>query len=344
MRTGASRRAITISVAMTALLCGASGCAVAPSGGVRPVHVSDRRDVMVLADSRTVDVNLTAVRTGAGLVVVDALSSPGAGLVAKERLRRWAGNRIVVLILTHAHGDHVWGAQSLDADFVIASVETREDIPLDLTQWRATQEARLEMLEGASDAADAESDRRTREVRAVREDLRIMASVEVDQTLPDETVASRHAFERGRHDFELRVFPSAHTRGDLVVSVPSADLLVVGDLIFSGQLPFIGGTAAGSAEQLVAIHEELLSMTSPSTVVVPGHGPPGGPELIEDRLDYLRALIDVIDGVLSAGGSLEDARTAAAGLGFERMNGYERFHEPNVERVWEERRRERRPL
>lgn len=57
--------------------------------------------------------NVTAIRTGAGLVLVDTGSRETAGQTLAA-LRRWDDGPVHTVIYTHGHIDHSWGARLLD--------------------------------------------------------------------------------------------------------------------------------------------------------------------------------------------------------------------------------------
>ena len=57
--------------------------------------------------------NVTAIRTGAGLVLVDTGSRETASQTLAA-LRRWDDGPVHTVIYTHGHIDHSWGARLLD--------------------------------------------------------------------------------------------------------------------------------------------------------------------------------------------------------------------------------------
>ncbi|WP_106396540.1 MBL fold metallo-hydrolase [Actinocorallia populi] len=101
----------------------------------------------------------------------------------------------------------------------------------------------------------------------------------------------------------------AHTSGDTIVWLPDDGVLFAGDVVWAGTTPFcLMGSVTGS----LAVIEELRGL-GPRTVV-PGHGPVGGPELLDQTERYLSWLMDVaIEGVARGRTVLEAA--AAADLG-----------------------------
>ncbi|WP_406474338.1 MBL fold metallo-hydrolase [Streptomyces platensis] len=88
----------------------------------------------------------------------------------------------------------------------------------------------------------------------------------------------------------------AHTAGDAAVWLPRERVLFTGDLAMSGVSPFVPmGSVAGSLAAL-----DALRALEPR-VVVPGHGPVGGPEILDDTMAYLRLVQRLAEDGLAAG-------------------------------------------
>ena len=81
----------------------------------------------------------------------------------------------------------------------------------------------------------------------------------------------------------------AHTTNDIVVWIPERSVLFCGDLLFNGGTPFL---LSGSVLGAIDVLENFLRPLGARTIV-PGHGPVGGPELIEPVLGYLRFIADL---------------------------------------------------
>jgi cyclase len=74
----------------------------------------------------------------------------------------------------------------------------------------------------------------------------------------------------------------AHSATDVVLWLPARRLLLAADLVFNGGTPFVlFGSVSGSLAALAQL--EGLG----AEVVVPGHGPVGGPETLGRQADYL---------------------------------------------------------
>jgi cyclase len=97
---------------------------------------------------------------------------------------------------------------------------------------------------------------------------------------------------------------AAHTTNDVVAWIPARKVLFTGDLVFNGGTPFVlMGSVAGS----LMVLDRLMEFGA--EVLVPGHGPPCGPEMIDIVGEYLRFVQDAAAEATAAGISpLEAAR------------------------------------
>jgi cyclase len=110
---------------------------------------------------------------------------------------------------------------------------------------------------------------------------------------------------------ELRyVGTPAHTTNDSILWIPDRSVLFAGDLLFNGGTPFVlMGSVSGALDVLENVVKPLGAQT-----VVAGHGPVGGPELIDEVAGYLRFVQDTAAKGRAAGLSpLDAAREADLG-------------------------------
>ena len=95
----------------------------------------------------------------------------------------------------------------------------------------------------------------------------------------------------------------AHTTNDSIIHIPDRSVLFAGDLLFNGGTPFL---LMGSITGAIEVLEQVVAPLGAQTIV-PGHGPVGGPELIDDVLGYLRFVQDTARRGRDAGLSPLDA-------------------------------------
>src|SRR5215472_1323469 len=84
----------------------------------------------------------------------------------------------------------------------------------------------------------------------------------------------------------------AHTDGDVAVWLPSANVLVMGDLMTNGSYPIIDESSRGSLRGMVETIERLLRLVNADIVVVPGHGAIGNRQDLHSFRGMLRTIED----------------------------------------------------
>jgi glyoxylase-like metal-dependent hydrolase (beta-lactamase superfamily II) len=165
--------------------------------------------------------NIVFLVNDAGVVVIDAASTLDSARAALAALRTITNAPIRHLIITHAHWDHVGGADAIREPGT--SVIAHADFPDELRRVQAFNPPFHWFFGSGAYSYDVAVDRLVSQ---------------------EETI--RHG------DLEMRLIPapSGETRGALFVLLPQHSLLVVGDVF----MPYVGApfTGEGSAEGYLA--------------------------------------------------------------------------------------------
>ena len=187
--------------------------------------------------------NASAIVTDAGVVIVDTLGSPSLAVLFLSKLREVTEQPITTVILTHYHADHIYGLQVFK--------ELGATVIAPAGAW--------DYLDSPA-AKDRLDERRLSLDPWVNDDTRLVA--------PDRVIDANQTLTIGGVTLTLSYLGSAHSDGDLSVLVQPDQVLLSGDIIFEGRLPWVGD--ADTAHWLTVLQQ--LQQSGPKALV-PGHGP-----------------------------------------------------------------------
>ncbi|MEV1333676.1 MBL fold metallo-hydrolase [Micromonospora costi] len=227
------------------------------------VEVADR--VHVLTEP-VLDVNVTLVVGDGAALVVDTLSTAAQAADLAAAIRSITGAPWTV-VNTHHHFDHCFGNAVLAAD-PPRPVYAHERAAAALRDAdRLRREAYAEVLAGWPELAPA-----------------VAGTALLAPTHP---VGTEARLDIGGRRVLLRHPGPGHTGADLVVHVPDADVLVAGDLVEqSGPPAFEDAYPLRWPDALT----DLLRLTTPATVVIPGHGTPVDVAFVREQQRQLAEL------------------------------------------------------
>lgn len=214
---------------------------------------------------------------GEGSLVVDCGYTSAAARDLRAAAEELAGP-IERLVVTHADFDHYGGAQVFSDVPIVASERTSaaivENGPGRISELRETMNAYL-----------AELDKRNAPEWEREQGRAIAAEVPgLDLAPPTETFAGE--LELGT----ARVIDcgTGHTASDAVVWLPDQKVLFTADLI--GVDNHLNLTR-GDPRNWLAILDRLEALRPDR--IVPGHGPPAGPEAIASAREYIGTLLEL---------------------------------------------------
>ena len=187
--------------------------------------------------------NAAFVVTREGVVVVDALGSPTLASELIVAIGAITSQPIREVIVTHYHADHIYGLQ------VFKAAGAR------ITAHRLGQDY-------------LQSENAALRLRASRTELAPWIDAQTRLVPADRWIDAPLSFTLGGVSFVVQPAGPAHTPEDLVVVLPDQGVLIAGDLVFRGRLPFVGQADSG---RWIAALSRLLEYHA--RVIVPGHGP-----------------------------------------------------------------------
>jgi len=233
------------------------------------------------------DVNVTLVGGERGLLVVDTHGSAAAAREVVDDVRRLGAGEVVGIVNTHWHFDHTFGNGTFRAAYDEVPIHAHENAVAELARWGERTRQRF---------ADDPDDPHSEDVTAT------------EIVLPDQTFSSARVLDLGDRAVEL-VYPGrGHTSGDLVVRVPDADALLAGDLVEESAPPYYNDDCWPMDWPLSL--DIVLGLTTPASVVVPGHGAPVDREFVEVQRNEIGIVAETIRDLAGRGVPLEKALDA----------------------------------
>lgn len=202
------------------------------------------------------------------VVAVDACATHRRTQALLDIIARTTGLPVRTLVNTHFHGDHTYG-NALFRDAVVVGHER----------------CREELL----------ADRLLADPPQVFEPVPNWGPLQVRP--PELTFAS--SMTLWLDDLEIRLDAAgepAHTDADVLAWLPSRGVLFTGDLVFNGGTPLLlQGSVAGYLTALGRVRDY------DAPILVPGHGQPCGPEVLDQLERYASFVLDTASSARAAG-------------------------------------------
>jgi glyoxylase-like metal-dependent hydrolase (beta-lactamase superfamily II) len=224
------------------------------------------------------------------LIIVDANFPSGARLAAADA-KKLSNKPIKYVFDTHHHGDHAYGNAvwtEMGATTLAYAGVAQEMKRYEPKRWQETNRKDVKELNRTT----AEPPKQTFE------------------TTP-------FVLDDGTRRVEFHFFGWAHTRGDGFVYLPKEQILATGDAIANGAFNYMGdGHVANWPKVADAAGNRKIQH------VLPGHGRPGGKEIVIGQATFMREIYAGVQGLIKAGKSVDDiqkmgmAKTLEASLKF----------------------------
>jgi len=210
------------------------------------------------------------------LIVVDA-NFPSGARAALADAKKVSSKPVKYVFDTHHHGDHAYG----NAIWTEAGATT------------LAYKGVAEEMKRYEPARWQESARQRKDVRDLNR-----ASVEPPRQTFDKTP---FVLEDGARRVEFHYLGWAHTRGDGFVYLPKEQILCTGDAVANGPYNYTADGNVGNWPKVIQAAQKLNV-----TRVLPGHGEPGGKEVLAGEERFMTELHKAVKSAVGQGKKLSD--------------------------------------
>src|SRR6266849_3001805 len=211
------------------------------------------------------------------VAVVDANFPKEAGDVI-QAIKKTTDKPIRYVLDTHHHGDHSYGNEVFGQ--AGASIVAQ------------TNCARLLRVNGPKEFAEAGKPPTGRKDVA-------KSKLKVPSLIFDE----KFVLDDGKQRVEFLFFGHAHTSGDAFAYMPKHKMVCTGDACVNGAFNFMGHSDSTSWIRVLEKCQQL-----DVNLILPGHGPPDGKELLEKQKRYFVELRQQVKKGIDAGQDFEDIK------------------------------------
>ncbi|MFD7595321.1 MBL fold metallo-hydrolase [Kitasatospora sp. NPDC059812] len=224
----------------------------------------------------------------------------GEFLAASRRLLP-AGVEVDRVIVTHANGDHLWGAGVVPDAEVISTREALEHI-----HYEPTPQQQHALVVGGDPDSPLGG--------YLREHFGRFDWSATDPVHPDTVFTGELELRVGEYPVQVTGLPAAHTSGDLIVHLPYQRAVFTGDVIFGSTPEYPGDHPvhwAGPLENVITACERILA--TGAEIFVPGHGPVLDRDGVRHHIAYLTYVRERAHALHTAGiPALDAARRVIA--------------------------------
>jgi glyoxylase-like metal-dependent hydrolase (beta-lactamase superfamily II) len=216
------------------------------------------------------------------LVVIDA-NYPSGARGAMADCKRLSRKPVKYVFDTHHHGDHIYGnavwteAGSTTIAFPGVAAEMKR---LEPARWLAAVQSRPDVAELHRDTPEPP-----------KQDIS----------------APQFVLNDGQRKIEFLHFGWAHTRGDGFAYLPKEEVLCTGDAVVNGPHNATMDANIGNWPTVLRAAEKLKVK-----FVLPGHGVPGGRELIAGQEQFMVELYKAVKAGVEQGKPVEDLQASVS--------------------------------
>ncbi|HUT82077.1 MAG TPA: MBL fold metallo-hydrolase [Candidatus Bathyarchaeia archaeon] len=191
----------------------------------------------------------------------------------REKLEADTGKKFTTLIITHTHGDHVFGNKIYKDCQIIASKKTNE---------RMEENSKIDW-----------TPEKIEEWKKTAEDPTALEGVEI--ILPSLTFKDEFLIEDQNITVKVKN-TGGHTDGSSYVYCSNYKVLTAGDNLFNDSFPWGGDKSANPIKWIAAL-KEYLSLDIEH--FIPGHGNVSGKDKIQEFLAYLEKVTKLMTKMIA---------------------------------------------
>jgi glyoxylase-like metal-dependent hydrolase (beta-lactamase superfamily II) len=226
-------------------------------------------NIYKLEATTTYSVNMLAYVGDGGILLVDDCMA-GASEAIQAELKKLSPKPIKYIISTHAHADHTGGNKLFGKDAIII----------------AHSNVRKQLTSG----------------------LNILQEFP-EKSLPDKSIDKEMSLDFGGETIKIIPLPGGHSDSDLIVWFKKSNVVCMGSLLLTNQLPFIDYQAGGDIKAYPKNIEKAISILPDDAVLVAGHGEDATMDKLKNYGEMITSTMAIVQNGLADGKTVDDLVT-----------------------------------
>jgi glyoxylase-like metal-dependent hydrolase (beta-lactamase superfamily II) len=227
--------------------------------------------------------NAGIIDLGDRTIIFDTFETPIAAEDLRVASEFLTGRPATWVVNSHSHPDHWFGNQVFSRESIVITsqitAELMDEYVEEVQDEKSDPSELAEFLQNQIKQLDVETDpikKRGLKSAVARWKFYLESLPILNPRLPDQTFTGKITIYGSLRNVELIDVGPAHTPGDTYLTIPSDNIIFLGDIGFFEQLPYM---ADCDPDGWISILGELIN--SKYHIFIPGHGPVGGaPDLV----------------------------------------------------------------
>ena len=309
--------------------------------GENPLKITTIQDDLYLITGMRWDINVTFLVTADGVLVVDSGNDVAEGRWVIEKIKEKTDKPISTVILTHYHFDHTLGLLGFPKDLTIIA---HNNCAKNMTQsnenrfkWLIEKGLPGEIQELQKKIADLkeennlDAEKEEKQLKSIKQRLEDFKKAKLVH--PNITFDKKLTLVMGKEKIEIIYPGNAHTNGNALIYLPARKVMIMGDMLFHGYIPYIDWQAGSDTKKWIAWMEKLSQWDIET--VIPGHGEVTNKAAFEKKKRYLTDLRKSIKEAIDKGMSLEEMQKSVKMTDYKDLQFFE-YLSSNIEAVYQE--------
>lgn len=309
--------------------------------GENPLSVLAVKDNFYRITGLNLNVNVTFLVTPEGVLVIDSGTNPVEGQWIIEKIKEKTAKPIKYVVLTHYHFDHSAGLLGFPKDVTVCAHDqcrrnisqyneprrqylVQEILPAQIKECFLDIETLKKQKSPDVNQKQKEWAYLTRQLEEFKKEKIVCPTITFEQKL---------TLWMGEEKIEILYPGSTHSNCSVLVYIPGQKIIITGDILFNGFVPYIDWKTGSNTRNWIDCLERLSQWDIDT--VIPGHGEPVDKTFFDQQKRFLIDLRAAVQQAIDKKETLEEMKKNIKMSNYNHLD-FQPFLTPDIESVYYE--------